>query len=235
VTEHFDQFWEAVMGNCVPSQNADDLAARVEKLELMLLADRSRQSGGSGQSPSVRHNITTGPDPEKKPILWKQGKNEFLHPLMYKALGIPRGLPLDGAVSKTWSSVPEPAICTVIWDGGGTDEFFRLQDQSVTIFKYTNPNTGTTTCTASYSATLVASGKARINTAVDYPFGYFIMALKNAAGAVLVELPHDDFVYNVNCNDNRSFLYQKDVDPGLYDLIEGFHWWVDGSFRVFRC
>ena len=221
------------MGNCVSS--ADDLAARIERLESMLVTDRSRQAGGSGASPSTRHRPTTGPDPETKPILWKQGKNEHLHPLMYKVLGIPRGLPLDGAVSKTWTSVPEPAIFTVFWDGGGTDEFFRFQDQTVTIFKYTNPNTGTTTCTASYSATLVASGKAKIHLGVNYPYGYFIMSLKNAAGAVLVQLPFQDYVYDVNCNDNLPFLYTKDIDPGLYDLVNGFHWWVDGSFRVFRC
>ncbi len=29
----------------------------------------------------------------------------------------------------TWSCTPEPLIVTLIWDAGGTDEFFRLVDQ----------------------------------------------------------------------------------------------------------
>jgi hypothetical protein len=222
------------MGNCVHGHSTDDLAARVERLESALFIDRSGHSGGSAQSPSERHRITTGAANEK-PMLWKQAKNETLHPLLYRLLGVPRGLPLDSSVSKTWASVPEPAIFTVNWDAGGTDEWFRLQDQFVTIFKYSNPNTGTTTCTASYSATLVASGKAKINTAVDYPFGYFRMALKNAAGAVIAQLKFQEFFFNVNCNDNTPYLFSDNIDPGLYDLVSGFHWWTDGSVRVLHC
>jgi hypothetical protein len=172
-------------------------------------------------------------------MVWKPERSKAVPPFFNAILGLPPGLKLDSASSKTWNCQPEPLIFNVKWDAGGSDEFYRLQNQLFTIFRATDPNTGITTCSASYDATLVASGKAASHGqrpgALDAYLGelYFVITLVNNSGGSL----HSQVgsTYWVNCHDNLPFSAGFNFNPGLYDIVAGATWQVSGHGFVDRC
>ena len=130
----------------------------------------------------------------------------------------------------TWSCTPEPLIVTLIWDAGGTDEFFRLVDQQFTILMATDPNTGITSASATYNANLIASGKA------ENPEGFYMeISLLNAQGGPLgsPSIYPGNSVF-VSCLDNRPFSVSGAFNAGLYDIVAGAHWYFT-EFWVQRC
>jgi hypothetical protein len=177
--------------------------------------------------------VAPGIDTQIAPIAWKPRKDERLPPFANRLLGLPTTLKLDSAQSHTWSCTPEPLIISVKWDAGGTDEFFRLQDQSFTVLRATDPNTGITSASGVYEARLVASGLAT-NGDHDGPL-YFDITLRNAQGGPLGSPgAYPGNIVWVSCHDNRDFSIGGAFNPGLYDLVTGATWDIPG-FHVHRC
>ena len=48
---------------------------------------------------------------------------------MNSVIGLPPTLKFDLSESQTWQCHPEPLILYVNWAAGGSDEFYRFQDQ----------------------------------------------------------------------------------------------------------
>jgi len=212
-----------------------ELRSRVERLEAFLGHDRMvverRGVGVATISPRIRAATDT------KPIHWKLKKGEQLPPFVYSRLSLPLMAQLDNAESTTWAWTPEPFIWTVNWDGGGSDEFFRLQNQSFTKTRWTTPNTGQVNAVAQFSATLVASGKGQDHP--NNPNTAFIrvsMELRNSQGGPLWAL-EDGTIFRVTCQDNRQFACGSRFDAGLYDLVAGATGSMDavGGYRIARC
>jgi hypothetical protein len=180
------------------------------------------------------YRAAAGIDTQKAAIAWKQHKDVPFPPFAHLVLGLPYPIHADGAQSKTWGCTPEPLVLSVNWDGGGTDEFFRFAGQSFSIIRYTDPNTGKTTATATYSAQLIASGKARFTLSTAAPGALrFDTYLRDASGGVLFNFGSTPIW--VDCGTNRAWLYGSDFNPGLYDLVAGASWQIIGSQRVDRC
>jgi hypothetical protein len=107
-----------------------------------------------------------GVHPGKPPVHWNHHVSQ-LPTFVNGLLGLPHHLRLDLAESKTWSCVPEPLIFYVNSNAGGTDEYFRLSDQVVSVISITNPNTDIVSAYFSYSAHMKASGKGYSAYSVD--------------------------------------------------------------------
>jgi hypothetical protein len=205
-------------------RDLQDLRHRVEALEGGAL-------GHGAKGRMERFAVAPGIDLRTKPIIWKPKKDEHLPPFANRLLGFPPSLkPYHAPVSQTWSCTPEPLIVTLIWDAGGTDEFFRLVNQSFTILKATDPNTGITSASAIYEANLIASGKAENPEAF-----YMEISLLNAQGGPLgsPSIYPGNSVF-VSCRDNRPFSVSGAFNAGLYDIVAGAHWYFT-EFWVQRC
>lgn len=176
------------------------------------------------------HSPEVGIDIERKPVLWKADKAFKMPPVFSGVLGYGPNLQFNAAQSQTWSCQPEPLILYVNWDGGGTDEFYRLSNQVFSIMRVLDPNTGVTTATAIYSAQLIASGRGKFHY-VNYPPPAFNGTLRNAGGAAL---GYFGTYISVNCQDNRPFNIMQNFAPGLYDLVAGATWQIIGG-RIDRC
>jgi hypothetical protein len=167
------------MGEYEIGRDLQELRGRVEALEG---GHHGHGVSRLGPGRMAQFAVAPGIDAATAPIKWKQTKDAHLPPFANRLLGLHPSSRLDSAVSHTWSCTPEPLIINVIWDAGGTDEFFRLVGQSFTILKATDPNTGITSASASYDATLISSGKA--SNVNHFPF-YFEITLRNAQGGSL--------------------------------------------------
>jgi hypothetical protein len=210
-------------------RDLQELRSRVERLEASLGEHRA-PSILRGKGRVERHGILPGVDLHKEPTVWKPERGMAVPPFFNAILGLSPGLKLDSAQSKTWNCQPEPLSFNVNWNAGGSDEFYRLQNQLFTLFRATDPNTGITTCSASYDATLVASGKAASH---DGSLSYFSITLVNNLGGSL----HSErgSTYWVNCHDNRAFSAGFNINSGLYDIVAGATWQVSGHGFVDRC
>jgi hypothetical protein len=178
-----------------------------------------------------RFAVAPGIELRTKPIIWKQKKGEHFPPFANRLLSFHPSVKPAEAESTTWTCFPEPLIVNLIWDAGGTDEFFRLVNQSFTILKATDPNTGITSASATYEANLIASGKAYNPEAF-----YMEISLLNAQGGPLgspAMSPGANSVF-VSCRDNRPFSVSGTFNPGLWDIIAGAHWYFT-YFQVQGC
>jgi hypothetical protein len=116
-----------------------ELQARVQRLEALLDGDRTvsdRRGGGV----LTRPQVFSGVPASSAPMHWKAEKSEQLPPFMYSHLGVPMtGAPQFDltAESTTWPWGPEPTILFVSWSGGGSDEYYRLQNQTFTKTRWT--------------------------------------------------------------------------------------------------
>jgi hypothetical protein len=148
---------------------------------------------------SEGHKAEAGIDPQKKPIAWKQSKGVLPPPFLQNLLHLPRGIQADSAESQTWTCVPEPLIPFVNWAGGATDGYCRFANQSFFLLRFTNPNPGATTAQYSYSAQLIASGKAHYAWEAS-PLSFAVQLRDAAGGVVLYGGAGSNFW--ISCNDN---------------------------------
>lgn len=232
------------------------LEARIENLE-SIFNGHNGHNGNNGHERhrhagvSVTTDLAAGVPTHSKPQLWRAEQAMQLPPVLYRVLGLPEHqIQFDiMPESKTWTCQPEPLILYVNWFAGGTDEFYRLQNQTFSIMRITDPNTGHIDCTATYAARLVASGKAKshhfpaqyqgINgspvTSPDYhPLSNFNIALRNAGQAPLYYFSSRGY-YIDTCQDNYDFVVSTQFTAGLYDLVAGATWEITGVQTVDHC
>ncbi|HVY52091.1 hypothetical protein FRZ61_24570 [Hypericibacter adhaerens] len=178
----------------------------------------------------VVHSTEVGVDVEKKPILWKAEKAFKTPPVFAGLLGFGPHYQFDSAQMVTWGCQPEPLILYVTWNGGGTEEFYRLANQSFSKMRVMDPNTGVTSAKCIYSAQLIASGRGQFAN-FNYPPPSFFGTMRSSGGAAL---GYFGSYIDVKCHDNKPFNIFKDFDPGLYDLISGGTWYLTGG-NIDRC
>jgi hypothetical protein len=152
------------------------------------------------------------------PLEWKLEKGARFPPFLLGLLGVPlhSERPFDAPPqSKTWGMATEPWIHTVNWSGGGSDEFFRLVNQSFSVLKWTTPGTGAVNSVATYSGTRIASGRAKTASGSTANFS---MNVKTSGGTplLLYTIP-----FYVACNENDLFIASSRMDPGQFDLVAG--------------
>jgi|GEM_PF-3066650 len=222
-----------------------DLKSRVEYLESAFCDysfDPKRHDGISAM-----HYVSAGVQQNEEPVFWKPKKAMKLPVFMEGLLRVPKRLTQFDIMpeSKTWSCHPEPLILSINWNSGGSDEFYRLQDQVFSIIRITEPNSGHISCTAIYSSRLVASGKAKShyfpptgnpNYQMDpgyFPLSYFKITLRSAQGGTLGSYTSPG--YTISCQDNHDFTHIWDINAGIFDLIAGATWEVLGVQTVDRC
>lgn len=224
-----------------------DLQKIRQRLDI-LVDERHRAHGGECAHGSMApHGAAAGTVPREKPIAWSLEKHATLPPFAYGLLGIELGREPDlkfsaPPESKTWLC-PEPMILTVDWTlpflPPFSEEFYRFKNQNFSIIKIVNPNTGITTCTATYAAQLKASGKGKSKTVFVPGFGLnssrseLVLTLLGAKGNTLLQFVSG--AYSIGCHDDLPFVPSWDFNPGLYDLIAGASWFVQGAQAIDRC
>ena len=161
-------------------REVQELGSRLERIEASLRV-KPGYGGVNGDRGSSRYHKSSGGVAEKKPVEWKLKKGDPLPPLLSSLMRLPH-LPVskfdDPPQSKTWSASPEPLILIVNWSGGGSDEFFRLVNQTFSVTKWTDPNTGVESAVETYAATRIASGRA--HTVVGQSAANFQLILREA-------------------------------------------------------
>jgi hypothetical protein len=200
---------------------------------------------------SASHHASAGVDPHREPFLWKPEKRMQLPPFLQRLLGVSERSTHPNVLfdvmpeSTTWKCHPEPLILSVNWNAGGSDEFYRFEQQSFSIVRITEPNSGHISCSASYNARLVASGRAKTfffrppvtpyqgNAGFFTTSSQFKIVLRGAQGSILGGFTSPS--YHIDCQDNFWFIQDWDFNAGLYDLITGATWEVVGAQSVSRC
>jgi hypothetical protein len=226
------------------------LRSRIERLE-SVFGEHSPDARMRHVGISVPHDRSAGVAQHREPLLWKPEKQMLLPPFLHGLLGVPERVAKPDLLfdvlpeSKTWTCQPEPLILYINWDAGGSDEFYRFQDQSFSIIRITEPNSGHISCTANYTARLVASGKAKtyfyhppvtpyVGDAGFYTTSsQFKIILRGAQGSVLGSFTSPS--YHIECHDNYWFIQNWDINAGIYDLVTGATWEVTGAQSVSRC
>ena len=170
--------------------------------------------------------------PNTKPITWQAEEYSSIPPFFNTLLGLPSDLKIDRAQSKSWTVIPDPLIQNVFWNDGRIEEYFRLQNQLVTLTRFTDPTTGREAAVANYTATVVASGKAKPDPNIFPNHMVFNLALQNAQGGFLYEITGP---FSVGCHDNRSFGQGGRLYPDLYDIADRFHFYFSGDIRLVHC
>lgn len=135
---------------------------------------------------------------------------------------------------------------SISWAAGGTDEFYRFQDQVFSVFRLTDPNTNQVSCSAIYSAQLVASGRAKshyvpppgqfdpnVPDAKYGPKSMLQINLRSAQGGFLDGNSSNE--NSIDCHDNYVFVVTWEFKPALVDLVAGATWGVSGLQTVARC
>src|SRR5262245_44292809 len=199
-------------------KDVQDLRSRLERLEAEFGGRPGRDLREWGIA-TRRHEVSGGLS-DAPPHLWKLEANERIPPFAASLLRLPFPPPRQfdsPPESKTWGCTPEPLIPIVYWDGGGSDEFFRFVNQSYSVIKWTDPNTGTIYATAMYSATLIASGRARTTQQGSVLSGTsscgMLITNRIVGGAPFWTV---DQLFNVACNENSLFTSSIGIDPGQY-------------------
>ena len=229
------------MSEYLIGRDVQELRSRIERCEAAF-------SGGHGagrrfEAGRARHDLRSGIDHEKKPILWKSKKSSELPLFFYPLLGLFPQTHFDlQPKSKTWACVPEPMTIQVIWDTGAIEDHVQFSNQVFSLIKVSDPNTGITTATAIYSATMTSKS----GQSIDYAGGnlgpgpvvppyyvgpYFPITLRNAGGAGLSNYYQN---FSVACGASIPVNFSKDFPAGLYDLVTGATWQLP-SWSVGRC
>jgi hypothetical protein len=206
-----------------------DLRSRLERLEA---SSGTKPGCGCAADRGASHfHQSSGGVAETKPVEWKLEKGARFPPFLLSYLRIPlaEGLHFDAPPqSKTWGCTPEPLILIVNWSGGGSDEFFRLVNQTFSVIKWTNPNTGIATATASYSATIIASGRAKT---IPGSVANFQLVVRATGGTPILIYTNP---FSVRCDENGLFDISHQIDPGQFDLVSGATWSLSYS-GISRC
>ena len=204
-----------------------ELRTRVEYLETSFGSRRGMGRAEVGEKYYSDASVIPG----SKPTTWKADAPSQIPPLFKALLGLPPGSTLDSAQSKSWGVVPEPLIQNVFWSDGGVEEYFRLQNQLITLTKFVDPTTGSPAAVANYTATVVASGRAKPDFGAANSM-VFNLNLQNAQGGFLYEIRSP---FAIGCHDNRFFGVGGRFYPDLYDLTDRLHFFFSGDIRLVRC
>jgi hypothetical protein len=212
-------------------REVQELGSRLERIEASL-GIKPGCGCVDGDRGASRHHESSGGIAQTKPVEWRLKKGDHLPPFLTSLMRLPLH-PVSTfdspPQSKTWSASPEPLILIVNWSGGGSDEFFRLVNQTFSVVKWTNPNTGVESANVTYAATRIASGRART---LPGQSGANFQLIVRAPGGTPIGVFNDPF--SVNCNENDLFLISHQIDPGLYDLVTGVSWNLSYS-GIARC
>lgn len=215
-------------------RDLQELRSRVEIVEAAFgIRQGPTRMRGTGRVEG--HRTAAGVESKMKPIIWKSAKNVQAPPFLNALLGLPHNLNLDSAQSQSWGCFPEPLIQNVNWSDGTSEECYRLQNQLFTIYRATDPNSGITTCSANYTATLLASGRAKAHEPYSGQL-YFNIRLVNAQGGLLqyvTTYPGNSYI--VDCHDNYFFSKGGAFNPGLYDIVAGATWEISGFESMDHC
>jgi hypothetical protein len=203
-----------------------ELRARIEYLETSVGSRRGMGVAQVGEKYYSDASVVPG----AKATAWRADEPSQIPPLFKTLCGLAPGAPLERAQSKSWGVVPEPLIQNVFWSDGGVEEYFRLQNQMVTL-TFDDPTTGRPAAAANYTATVVASGRAKPDFGAANTM-FFNLNLQNAQGGFLYEIRSP---FAIGCHDNRFFGVGGRFYPDLYDVADKFHFFFTGNIRLVRC
>lgn len=222
----------------------EDLKTRIEKLEDSFY--KNRHVATIASEGAIERHASAGIEMLREPRVWKQEGSVDLPPFLHSLLHLPYRSTFDLAFeSKTWTCYPEPLVLYVHWNdpaaNPSTEEFYRLHNQTFTITRLADPNTGVITCTVMYYANLKPSGLGKSQfigngrgAAGAYYTSVFVLNLKNAVGAVIASL--QSLPYSIYCGTgDYSFTQSWNINPGLYDLITSATWQIEGDQNIDRC
>ena len=197
------------------------LSSRIDRIELRLGVKTACRCTENANISMIRHEATGGIS-DKEPVLWKLEKGERLPPFISSFMHLPLGVHQFAAPprSKTWTGSPEPFILTVNWSDGGSDEFFRLVNQTFSVFEWTDPNTNVVATVATYSATLIASGQAKTGVGSTASMQ---LVVRGAGGTPLLIY---NYPFSVTCSQNGLFIVSQRMLPGQFDLVGGVTWTI---------
>jgi hypothetical protein len=221
-----------------------ELRSRIDRLEAFLGGDRAIFSE-RGVGVLTGHVASAGVEPHEAPLIWKAEKHAQLPPFVNGILGLPLEIKFNLHLeSKTWIC-KDPLILYVNWplpypikNQTYSEEFYRLQNQSFSITRFNDPNTGEIKCIASYAAQLKASGKGKSASfqsqlGTTFSTSNLDLSLKNAQGATFKLLSSP--AYSIVCNIDQPFVQNWVFDAGLYDLVAGATWQIVGNQRIDHC
>jgi hypothetical protein len=221
------------MGEDQTGRDLQELRSRVECLEASLVSPAFMGRRGTGIAEvGEKYYSAATIIPNSKPIIWQAEEHSRIPPLFNALLGLPLDAKIESAQSKSWAVIPEPLIQNVFWSDGRIEEYFRLQNQLVTLTQFTDPTTGSPAAVANYTATVVASGKAKPDPNIQPNSMVFVLDLQNAQGGFLYEIRG---FFTVGCHDNQFFGQGGRFYPSLYDIAESFHFYFDGNIRLVSC
>ena len=210
------------------------LQSRLEYLESALQHSDTMGKRGSGVAEvGEKYYSTASVIANTRPISWQAEEDSKIPPLLKAFLGLPIDAKIERAQSKSWGVIPEPLIQNVFWSDGRVEEYFRLQNQLVTLTRFTDPTTGALAAVCNYQATVVASGKAKPDPNVQPNHMDFFLELQNAQGGFLYEAIKGSFA--IGCRDNRLFGLGGRFYPDLYDVADRFHFYFGGNIRLVGC
>ena len=209
-----------------------ELRSRVESLEATLASSPCMGGRGTGIAQvGEKYYSAANISPDTKPMTWHAEEHSRVPPFFKAMLGLSPHAQIESAQSKSWSVVPEPLIQNVYWSDGRVEQYYRLQNQLITFTRFTDPATGRPAAVANYTATVVASGRAKPDS---NPSNYmvFVLQLQNAQGGFLYEIRSP---FAIGCYDNRPFAVGNRFYPDLYDIANGAHFHFEGNIRLVHC
>jgi hypothetical protein len=207
-------------------RDIQELRSRVERIESSL----SMKPGWSGADDRGKSHKTSVGASDAAPALWKPDPGERVSPFLSSLLGVPFGHE-DAPQIKTFKVRPDPMIVHIHWSHGRREEFYKLEHQTFSVVKWTNPNSGRTSESFTYAGHVIASGTAKIGDANQCVLEFSLNAIEGGG-------PLKEYWYFAplitNCKDNFPWTFSRSVDPGEFDLVGGFH--ADFSYHdLHRC
>jgi hypothetical protein len=211
-----------------------ELWSRVERLEATLASPTCMGMRGTGIAQvGEKYYSAASISSDTKPMTWQADEPSRVPPLFKAMLGLPPHAQIDSAQSKSWHVIPDPLIQNVLWhDDGRIEEYFRFQDQLVTLTQFTDPTTGPA-AVVNYTATVVASGRAKPGFGASNAM-LFVLDLQNVQGGFLYEPIRAPFA--IGCYDHGPFNgIGGRFPPTLYDIADSFHFHFEGNIRLVHC
>jgi len=209
-----------------------ELRSRVERLEATLAGPTCMGRHGTGIAQvGEKYYSAASISADTKPMTRHADEPSRVPPLFKAMLGLPLHAQIASAQSKSWAVIPEPLIENVVWHDGRIEEYFRLQNQLITFTQFTDPTTGMPAAVANYTATVVASGRAKPDFGASNSM-VFVLDLQNAQGGFLYEIRS---IFAIGCYDNGPFAVGGRFYPTLYDVADRFHFYFSGVIRLVNC
>jgi hypothetical protein len=210
-----------------------ELRSRVERLEATLASPTCMGRRGTGIAEvGEKYYCAASISSDTRPMTWKADEPSHIPPLLKYTLGLLPHAQIQDAQSKSWTVIPEPLIQNLTWSDGRVEEYFRLQNQLVTLTRFTDPTTSMPAAVANYTATVVSSGRAKPDNNIPRNFLTFNLHLQNAQGGFLYEITS---IFTVGCYDNGPFAVGHRFYPSLYDVADRFHFYFSGVIRLVHC